>query len=113
VTGTRGTIGIDDGEAWIADADGTRSLPVPDGTAPVGTGRADDDDLARLGDYELRHYEKLAASFRAAVDGSTLDSPVALPTFADGLAGMRCIDAMRASAAAGGVLTSIDDGGTA
>jgi len=106
ITGTRGTVGIDDGEAWIADADGTRRLPGPDGCAPVATGRVDD-DLATLGDYELRHYEPLAAGFLAAVEGGHLDSPVALPTFDDGLAVMRCMDAIRASAAAGGALTSV------
>jgi predicted dehydrogenase len=109
MTGTRGTIGIDDGRAWIADADGTRPLPAPDGSASVGVGRLDDEDLATLGDYELRHYEQLAAAFLAAVEGRELASPVALPTFADGLAVMRGMDAMRASAAAGGTLTIVGD----
>jgi predicted dehydrogenase len=107
VTGTRGTIGLDDGRAWIADADGTRPLPSPDGTASVGGGRVDDEDLATLGDYELRHYEQLAAAFLAAVEGREHASPVALPTFADGLAVMRCMDAMRASSASGGTLTIV------
>jgi predicted dehydrogenase len=110
VTGTRGTLGIDDGQAWIADADGTRPLPAPIGAAAVGGGRVDD-DLDALGGYELRHYERLAAAFRAAIEGEVIESPVALPTFADGLAVMRCIDAMRASSASGGALTTIDDHG--
>ena len=108
VTGTRGTAGIDDGVAWISDADGTRPLPVPDGTAAVGGGRVDD-DLAALGGYEQRHYEQLAAAFLAAIEGRPAPTPVALPTFADGLAVMRAIDAMRASAAAGGMLTIVED----
>jgi predicted dehydrogenase len=108
VTGTRGTLGIDDGDAWIADAAGTRPLPVPAGAAPVGSGPVDDDDLDRLGGYELRHYEQLAAAFRAAIVGRELESPVRLPTFADGLATMRAMDAMRASAAAGGAVTSVE-----
>ena len=33
---------------------------------------------------------------------------MALPTFADGLGVMRCMDAMRASAAAGGALTTVE-----
>ena len=107
VTGTGGTVGIDDGEAWIADAAGTRPLVGPDGTAAIGGGRVDD-DLDALGSYEIRHYEKLAAAFLAAVEGRDLDSPVALPTFADGLGVMRCMDAMRASAATGGTLTSVE-----
>jgi predicted dehydrogenase len=108
VTGTSGTVGIDDGDAWIADGDGARPLAAPDGCAPVGTGRVDD-DLDALGGYELRHYEQLAAAFLAAVQGREHTGPVPLPTFADGLAVMRAIDAMRASAATGGAVTPIDD----
>jgi predicted dehydrogenase len=107
VTGTRGTVGIDDGQAWIADADGTRPLPVPDGSATVGGGRVDD-DLDALGSYEIRHYEQLAAAFLAAIEGRDVESPVALPTFADGLGVMQAMDAMRASAATGGALTSVE-----
>jgi predicted dehydrogenase len=106
VTGTRGTVGIDDGAAWIADADGSRLLPEPAGTAAAATDAGD--DLASLGDYELRHYERLAAAFLAAVEGRELASPVPLPTFADGLGVMRCMDAMRASSAAGGTLTIVE-----
>jgi predicted dehydrogenase len=109
VTGSRGTIGIDDGRAWIADADGRRPLAAPDGTATIGTGRVDDEDLATLGDYELRHYERLAAAFLAAIEGRELESPVPLPTFTDGLGVMRAMDAMRASSAAGGNLTIVED----
>lgn len=110
VTGTRGTVGIDDGRAWIADADGTRPLTAPDGVAAIATGRVDDEDLAALGDYELRHYERLAAAFRAAIEGGPEEAPVGLPTFADGLGVMRAVDAMRASSAVGGELTTIADG---
>jgi predicted dehydrogenase len=113
VTGTRGTIGIDDGGAWIADADGRRALPVLAGSAPVGEGRVDDDDLDTLGGYELRHYEQLAAAFLAAVEGRPLHGPVDLPVFDDGLGVMRCMDAMRTSAAAGGALTDIEPVGSA
>jgi predicted dehydrogenase len=108
VTGTAGTIGIDDGTAWIADAEGTRPRPLP---VPAGTAAAPGDagdDLASLGDYELRHYERLAAAFLAAIEGRELPSPVPLPVFADGLAVMQCMDAMRASAAAGGTLTIVE-----
>jgi hypothetical protein len=107
VTGTTGTVGIDDGQAWIADADGTRRLDVPPGAAVVGGGRVDD-DLDALGSYEIRHYEQLAAAFLAGIEGREIDSPVALPTFSDGLGVMLAMDAMRASAAAGGALTSVE-----
>ena len=108
VTGTRGTVGIDDGRAWIADADGTRALDAPDGSALVVDERATEGDLEALGGYELRHYERLAAAFRAAIETRSIVSPVPLPTFVDGLDVMRCMDAMRASAAAGGALQMIE-----
>jgi predicted dehydrogenase len=107
VTGTVGTAGIDNGEAWIADADGTRRLAGPPGSVPIGGGPVDD-DLDGLGSYEIRHYEKLAAAFRAAIDGREIESPVELPSFADGLGVMLAMDAMRASAAAGGILTTVE-----
>ena len=107
VTGTAGTVGIDDGEAWIADADGTRPLVGPAAASPIGGGRVDD-DLDALGSYEIRHYEKLAAAFRAAIEGRESSRPWTLPTFADGLGVMLAMDAMRASAAAGGTLTSVE-----
>jgi predicted dehydrogenase len=107
VTGTAATAGIDDGEAWIADAAGTRSLTGPDGTATLGDARIDG-DLDALGSYEIRHYEKLAAAFLAAIEGRDLASPVALPTFADGLGVMRAMDAMRTSAATNGTLTIVE-----
>ena len=108
VTGTRGTIGIDDGQAWIADRDGTRPLPVPEGTAAANNARVAGDDLDALGGYELGHYERLAHAFRAAIEGDPIASPVPLPTFAEGLAVMRAIDAMRASSAAGGAVQTIE-----
>lgn len=112
LTGTRGTVGIDDGAAWIADRDGTRPLATPEGSASIGTGRVDDENLASLGDYELRHYEELTAAFLAAIEGRDRPSPVALPTFADGLAIMRAMDAMRESSAAGGALVSVEPVGS-
>ena len=110
VTGTLGTIGIDDGRAWIADAAGTRQLEAPAGSAPVGDGRVDGGDLDALGGWELRHYEQLAAAFHAAIEGRPVASPVPLPTFADGLGVMQCMDAIRASAAGGGTLVTLAGG---
>ena len=83
------------------------SRAAPAGTAPIGGGPVDG-DLDALGTYEIRHYEQLAAAFLAASEGRAIDSPVALPTFADGLGVMRCMDAMRASAAAGGARTRVE-----
>jgi predicted dehydrogenase len=110
VTGMRGTVGIDDGRAWIADADGTRPIAAPAGSAALDDEPVSGDDLDALGGYELRHYAQLAGAFRSTIEGRPLASPVPLPVFADGLAVMRCMDAMRASAAAGGTLVAIEGG---
>ena len=82
---------------------------MPDGAAAIGAEGAGD-DLDSLGGYELRHYAELAAAFRSTIEGTTLATPVPLPVFADGLAVMRCMDAMRASSAAGGALLTIEGG---
>jgi predicted dehydrogenase len=109
-TGTQATVGIDDDRAWIADGNGNRTLDAPAGCAETGAARADDGGLDDLGSYERRHYERLCAAFRAAIEGVADESPVPLPTFRDGLSVMRCMDAIRASAAAGGALQEIDPG---
>jgi predicted dehydrogenase len=108
VTGTHATAGIDDEQAWIADRAGVRDLPTPAGTALPGAKRADDGNLGDLGAYELRHYERLCVAFGAAINGRPTDAPAPLPTFADGLAVMRCMDAIRASSADGGRLHVVD-----
>ncbi len=110
VSGTLGTAGIDDGQAWIADAEGTRDLDQSAGSAPVVDGAIDNDDFAGIAGFEIRLYQQLAAAFGAAIEGRPTTSPVPLPTFADGLDVMRCIDAIRASSAQGGALVTINGG---
>jgi hypothetical protein len=67
-----------------------------------------DDPRERYTHLELGPYTRLALVLHAGVEGSTLDSPVPAPTFADGVAGMRALDAIRASAAAGGAVVAVD-----
>jgi predicted dehydrogenase len=47
---------------------------------------------------------RLCEAFHAAIEGREHKNAVAVPTFRDGLASMRILDAMRASAAEGGAL---------
>jgi predicted dehydrogenase len=108
VAGTRATVGIDAGDAWIADGNGRRSLPIaPDlavGPAPSAAEAGTSDRFTHL---ELGPYTRLCGCLRAAVTGDEPPSPVTMPTFADGVACMQVIDAIRTSAASGGSLVPI------
>lgn len=60
-----------------------------------------------LAAIELAPYTKLCEAWRAAIDGRVVSSPVPVPTFADGLASMQVLDAIRSSAAAAGAQVTI------
>ena len=66
-----------------------------------------DDPRERYTHLELGPYTRLCEVLRAGVDGRSFDTPVAIPTFADGVAEMRVLDAIRASAAAGGAYQAV------
>lgn len=105
VTGTRGSVWIDGDVAWIADADGSRELPVPDDlTLPVPPAESDD-PRHRFTHLELGPFTRLCEALRAGVEGRPLPDAVPLPTFADGVASMRVLDAIRESAATGWPVT--------
>ena len=102
VAGSRGTVWLDAGAAWLADASGERRLPVPaDLELPTPPAEADD-PAHRFTHLELGPYTRLCESLRAGVEGRDDSAPVPVPTFADGLAEMRVLDAVRKSAANGG-----------
>src|SRR5680860_1299422 len=75
------------------------------GIEDAHTGDADSEH--RWMAMELEPYTALARAFYTAIDGGE-PGPVAPATFTDGVAGMRVLDAMRASAAAGGALQAVD-----
>jgi predicted dehydrogenase len=98
VAGTDGTVWIDGDTAWIADRDGARPLdPPPDLALPEPPAETDD-PRHRFTHLELGPYTRLCEVLRAAVDGRAPDTAVAVPTFADGLAEMVVLDAVRESA---------------
>jgi predicted dehydrogenase len=103
VAGTRGSVWIDGSDAWIADADGGRPIPV-DADLALPAVDVSDDPRHRFTHLELAPYTELLRSLHAAIDGTPLAdaSAVAVPTFADGLACVEVLDAIRASAAADG-----------
>jgi predicted dehydrogenase len=109
VAGTEGTVWIDGDQAWIADRDGPRLLDVPDDLAMPPSAESDD-PRHRFTHLELGPYARLCDCLRAAVDGRPYPTAVAVPTFADGLAEMQVLDAVKASAAAGGALVTVERG---
>ncbi|MFO7591964.1 MAG: hypothetical protein R6X23_13910 [Acidimicrobiia bacterium] len=61
-----------------------------------------DDPRHRFTHLELGPFTRLCEVLRAGVEGRPLPDAVPVPTFADGVAAMRVLDAIRASAVAGG-----------
>ncbi len=110
IAGSRGTIWIEHGKAWLADRDGTRELPIPPDLALPPMEPSSDPRKPYL-HIELPPTLRMIENWRAAIEGRTTTMPLA--TFADGLATMKVMDAIRASAASSGTLMSVlpsDDG---
>jgi predicted dehydrogenase len=98
VAGSEGTLEIRDGEVLCADAGGTRTLE------PAGAPATDDGLPA-----DPLHGPATAQMtvLRDLVTGGTPRYDTAPATFADGVACMEVLDAMRSSAAAGGALVPL------
>ena len=74
-----------------------RNCPVPDDlTLPP---EPDANPSRRMSHFEIGPFTRLCEALRDQVEGRLAQTPVKSPTFRDGLACMRVIDAMRASAA--------------
>jgi len=97
-------------EIKIADADGTRTVPVrADLTVPAipplsADPRHETTKWKQLVPVELPPYMRLCEAFHTLIEGGALSHPVPPPTFRDGVASMEIIDAVRTSAAQGGAL---------
>lgn len=107
VAGTDGTLEIDGDTVWISDASGRRVLPTPPDLALPTRLSASEDARERFTHLELGPYTKLCEALHAHISGRPVASPVQPATFADGLATMQVIDAIRASARTGGTLVSV------
>ena len=98
---------------WIADRSGTRRVPVPDELRPAAPDPPPRDLLRSAFEQMTAHgldlapYTRLCRSFRDRILGRPLAAELRPATFADGLAGMCVLDAIRESAAKGGAWTSI------
>lgn len=105
--GSKGSVWIDSGKVFLADKSGTRELPVPEELRlPTAPPAADPKSADRLSHFEMGPFTRLCEALRAAIEKKPLTTLVAAPTFADGLATMKVMDAIRASAARGGVLVN-------
>jgi predicted dehydrogenase len=108
VAGTHGTLEADAHTVWCSDRAGRRTLEVPaelvlDPMPPDG-----DHPRDRYTHLELAPYTRLCEAFLAGIQGSVPASAVIAPTFADGIAEMQILDAIRASAAQQGAVVAVD-----
>jgi len=104
VAGRDGTLEIAPDGVWLSDRAGRQLLAVPDDLILPAAPDASDDPRHRYTHLELGPYTRLCEALHAAVNGRPQPGQVPVPTFADGLACTRVLDAMRASAEAGGAL---------
>jgi predicted dehydrogenase len=107
VAGTRGSAWVDGSEAWIADAAGSRRLEIPPDLALPEPPPASADPRHRFTHLELGPFTRLCEALRAGVEGRAPSAAVPLPSFVDGVAEMRVLDAIRASAAASGATVAV------
>jgi predicted dehydrogenase len=114
VAGTEGTVWFENENVMFADRTGVRELPIaddlvlppppPESTDPRQKARVDWQMMAQI---ELAPYVKLGEAWRTMIEGGTPSKAVVVPTFADGVASMEVLDAIRASAAQGGALVGV------
>lgn len=116
VSGSKGTLWTQDGKIWFADKQGTRELPMPDelipeAPPPGADPRHREEAWKRMAAVELAPYTQLCRQFRSAIERKPLPANLPRPaTFADGVACMAVIDAVRQSAAMGGAVVKVHQG---
>jgi predicted dehydrogenase len=111
VSGSEGTIWTEGGKVHFAGRSGHREI-APVVTLPPVPPITDDPRhrTARwqgLVPVELPAYVVLCETLKAAIEGKPAKSPVVPATFADGVAAMQVMDAMRASARDGGAMVRL------
>lgn len=107
VAGSRGTLEVDGAGVWCSEGGGRRLLETPEDLALPGAPAESDDPRHRYTHLELGPYTRLCEALRAGIEGDAPTSSVPVPTFTDGLACMRVLDAVRESAAAGGAVVRV------
>lgn len=108
IVGSTGTVWTEGDAVKVADRSGTESVPVPaDLRLPPPDPPPSDllhtaYDRLHAGGIDLGPYTRLCETFRDRILGRPVAADPIPPTFADGVAGMAVLDAIRRSAAKGG-----------
>jgi predicted dehydrogenase len=103
IAGTRGTVWVDFDTVSIADADGERQVPVPDDLVlsppdpPPGDLLVSAYDQLHAFGIDLPPYTRLYETFVTLVAGEPVPDDPKPATFADGVADMAVLDAIRTS----------------
>jgi predicted dehydrogenase len=104
ITGTTGTVWIDHHGVHVADAAGQRAVEVPadlrtpEPDPPPGDLLVTSYDLLHFTGLDFGPYVRLFEHFRARIEGTSEPAGPAPATFADGVAAMEVMDAIRRSA---------------
>jgi predicted dehydrogenase len=106
--GSKGTLWIENGKVMLADKASTRELAIPEELRlPTPPQSSDPKSADRLSHFEVGPFTRLCEALRAAIEKRAPPTSVAAPTFVDGLATMKVMDAMRLSAYEGAALIRI------
>lgn len=111
VSGTRGAVWAEGDTVWLADADGTTAVPVPDDLAPLPWDPPPADllvtsyDLLHATGMDLGPYTRLYRAFADLIDGRPAPTDPVPATFVDGVANMAALEAIRTAAREGGWVT--------
>jgi len=105
VAGTRGTLSIEAGNVCLMDREGRRQLPIPEALHLPKP--ALEDPRNPYLSVELPPAMRLCETWRDLIEGRQPAGQVKPATFADGLACMQVIDAIRKSAAQGGARVTV------
>jgi predicted dehydrogenase len=115
IAGRAGSLWTDHAGAHFADRTSERVLEIPPDLAlpappPLsGDARHQRPDWQAMAEVEIAPYTELCRSMRAAILGEPAPSPVPMATFADGVANMEVMDAIRFSAQNGGAMVRVKD----
>lgn len=114
IAGDKGRLRVNGQAVFLADCNSERELPVPAEFVLSPPPPLTDDPRNTRNDWrtmayaEIAPYTELCKVFRASILGEPSKSPLAAASFADGLASMQVIDAIRKSARKGGILVKVE-----